>query len=312
LFARVAEWYTRYAKDVVGKTHAGSIPVPRTKMLTMYNSIMNEPKIVLITGGLSGIGFELTKLYISGGYKVYATTRNIQNFESLDFEGKSNVNPVEMDLLDPATVRTVVNKIIRETGHVDILINNAASGYYSSVEDIDPELFLKQFQVNVLGAVLMSKIVLPSMREQGSGKIINISSILGFSTAALNAPYSSCKYALESITETLALEVKPFGIDVILIQPGDFHTNFIKNSTVAQYTEKSPYYKLYKRMQDAVTSGKKGKDPKILAEKIYKISQKDKPALRYMVGKEVFIKKFLHTILFDNLWISFLRKYYKW
>lgn len=273
---------------------------------------MDTKEVVFITGGLSGVGFELTKIYAKNGYTVYASTRKIDNFESLQFEGKENVTPIVMDLLDPDSAKKAIEEVLKESKHINILINNAASGYYSSVEDIDTELFLSQFRVNVLGTVLMSKLVLPSMREHQKGKIINISSILGFSTAALNAPYSACKYAIESITETLALEVKPFGIDAILIQPGDFHTNFIKNAVLAKYTDSSPYFKLYKRMQDNINSGRKGKDPKILAEEIFKISRYNKPALRYMVGKEVLVKKLLHTVLYDNLWIRFMRRYYRW
>lgn len=273
---------------------------------------MARQDVVLITGGLNGIGFELTKIFAKNGYRVYASSRHIKNFDKTSLDGNYDVRPVEIDLLVPDTAQKAVQHILKESKHMDILINNAASGYYSSVEEIDTEIFLKQLQLNVLGTVLMTKLVLPSMREQRKGKIINISSILGFSTAALNAPYSACKYAIESISETLAFEVKPFGIDVILIQPGDFHTDFVKNAAIAKYDEDSPYFKLYRRMQKNINSYQKGRDPKDLAVKIYKISQCDKPALRYMVGKEVLIRKVLHTLLYDKLWVAFMRRYYKW
>lgn len=273
---------------------------------------MDKQNVVLITGGLHGIGFELTKLFAKNGYRVYASSRDIKKFDKTSLDRNYDIKTVEIDLSVPDTAQKAVQLILNESKHIDILINNAASGYYSSVEEIDTEIFLKQLQLNVLGTVLMTKLVLPSMREQHKGKIINISSILGFSTAALNAPYSACKYAIESITETLALEVKPFGIDVILIQPGNFHTNFVKNADIAKYAGDSPYIKLYERMQKNISSSQNGRDPKDLAEKIFKISQGDKPALRYMVGKEVLVRKILHTLLYDKLWVAFMRRYYKW
>jgi NAD(P)-dependent dehydrogenase (short-subunit alcohol dehydrogenase family) len=139
-----------------------------------------------------------------------------------------------------------------------------------------------------------------------------MSSILGFSTAALNAPYSASKYALESVSETLALEVKPFGIDVIILQIGDFHSDFLKNATRQSYTEKSPYYKLYKRQDDRLGDGGRGKDPIIVANKIVEICNKKRHPLRYMIGKEVFIKKLIHSLLPGKEWINFLRSFYNW
>ena len=274
-------------------------------------------KVILITGGSGGIGRATVLKFARNGYQTYASTRNldspaIKELQKISESEGISIIPVYLDLEKPDSIEQAINKIIKNEGRIDILINNAASGYFSSIEDIDRDVFLLQMEVNVLGVVQIIQNVLPNMRKQESGKIINVSSTLGFSTAPLNAPYSSSKYALESISETLALEVKPFGIDVVIVQPGDFHSGFIKNSIHQEYTKASPYYKLYKRSDDKINNQSIGRDPEIFADKVFKICESENPGLRYMIGKEVFIKKALHLLLPGNLWIKFLRFFYKW
>uniref|UniRef100_A0A7C4TRQ7 SDR family oxidoreductase n=1 Tax=candidate division WWE3 bacterium TaxID=2053526 RepID=A0A7C4TRQ7_UNCKA len=277
-----------------------------------------DNKVAIVTGGVSGIGQSIVLGLAGTGYRVYASTRNISSPSSSELTNLSkknilDVRLISLDLSKPDSVKTAISEIIKESGRVDVLVNNAASGYFAAVEDIEVAEFLHQIQVNVLGAILTAQAVLPQMRKQKSGKIINISSIMGFSTAPLNAPYSASKYALESISETLALEVKPFGIDVAILQLGDFHSKFLQNSTRPKYTADSPYYKLYKRQDEKINiGGGRGKNPAIIARTIAKICSERTSALRYMIGKEVFIRKSLHTVLIDNLWIKFLRFFYKW
>lgn len=277
-------------------------------------------KIVLITGSSSGIGSLTVLKFAREGYITYASTRNLESpeilrFQSIAKEESLSINPIYIDLLNHKSIEDAVEKIVSESGTIDVLINNAGYGYLSAVEDIDAEKFSKQFETNVSGTLKVIQEVIPHMRKQKKGLIINISSIMGFSTAPLNAPYSSSKYAIECVSETLALEVKPFGINVVIVEPGDFHTKFLDNAVQQEYTQDSPYLKLYMR-KDAKkaknSTVKNGKDPEIVADKLLEISKSDNPNLRYMIGKEVLIKRLLHTFLIDKLWIKFLRYYYKW
>jgi len=274
-------------------------------------------KTVLITGSSSGMGFSTVLKFARDGYVTYASTRKldspaIQEFESIAKKENLSITPIYLDLVDHKSIEEAVVKIIKETGRIDVLINNAGYGYLSAVEDIDATRFSRQFETNVGGVLKTIQTVIPYMRNQGKGLIINISSIMGFSTAPLNAPYSSSKYALECISETLALEVKPFGINVVIVQPGGFHTKFLENAVHQEYKQTSPYLKLYLRKDAKKSAGTENKDPSIVADLLLKISKSDNPKLRYMIGKEVLIKKLLHTFLIDSLWIKFLRFYYKW
>lgn len=273
-----------------------------------------DKKVVLITGSTSGIGLLSVLKFARQGFTVYASTRNLDSDtakELISIAEKENllIKPIRIDLLDHNSIESAIEKIIKEDGKIDVLINNAGYGYFSAVEDINSEEYLKQFKTNVVGVIKTIQDVLPYMRSQGKGLIINVSSIMGFSTAPLNTPYSSSKYALECISETLALEVKPFGIDVVIVEPGNFHTKFIQNAHFQEHSENSPYQKLYIRHTKKETSGK---DPKLIADLFLKISHTKNPRLRYMVGEDTLIRKLLHTFLIDSLWIKFLRFFYKW
>lgn len=283
------------------------------------DNMQNTNKVVLVTGGISGIGRLITIELAKRGYIVYASTREIQSEDVSTIKTKANdenltIIPVYIDLQQSDSITKAVATIIKDKGHIDILVNNAGIGYFAAIEDIKPDEFMNEVQVNVLGAVQTTQAVLPHMREQHSGKIINMSSIMGFSTAPLNGPYSASKYALEAITETLAVEVKRFGIDVILLQIGDFHSSFLKNALKHSYSSESAYYKLYKRQETKIGAGDRGKDPVAVANFIVKLCNEKNNNLRYMVGREVFLRKILYTILnsFGNGWTKFLRFYYKW
>lgn len=277
----------------------------------------NNTKVALVTGGTTGIGKSIVHKLAKKGYVVYASTRKLDSeavtqLKKLAVIEKLKIFPIKLDLTNSSSIKNAVDEIIENEGRIDILINNAAGGYFSAIEDIEKDKFMASIETNVAGVIETIKHVLPYMREQRSGKIFNISSILGFCTVPLNGPYSASKYAIESISETLATEVKPFGIDVIIIEPGDFHSEFIKKAVHAKFDEKSPYYKLYKRQWDKIEAGLGGRDPEMLADKIVEICHTRNPRLRYMVGREVLIKKLLHLIMFDDNWIKFLRRFYKW
>ena len=276
----------------------------------------DNKRTVLVTGGSSGIGYATTLTFARAGHVTYTSTRNLESSEIKDLKNiakKENLEifPLFVDLNDTNTIDTAFEEIETKHSGVDILVSNAAFGYLATVEDTDLNKYRTQFETNVIGTFYLMQKVIPYMRDKGKGLIINISSIMGFSTAPLNAPYSSSKFALESISETLAFEVKPFGIDVVIIQPGDFHTKFMSNAVHEDYNASSSYFKLYKRKDDK-SGNVGGKDPQIVADLLLKISKSNNPKLRYIVGKDALMKKVLHTLLFDNLWVRFLQFIYKW
>ncbi len=272
-------------------------------------------KAALITGSSSGMGFATALIFARNGYVTYASVRDtdsgkMQELREISSKEKLDIHVLHLDLTNHVSIENAVNDIVSKHGCVDVLINNAAYGYLSAVEDIDIHTFKKQFDTNVVGTLKLIQKVIPHMRKQKNGLIVNISSVMGFSTAPLNAPYSVSKFALESISETLAVEVKPFGINVVVLQPGSFHTKFLENAVRQDYSEDSPYYKLYKRMD--AKKDVEAKDPTIVADLIFNISKMKEPALRYTVGKDALIRKLIHTILPGKFWIKFLRFFYKW
>ena len=201
-------------------------------------------KSVLITGARSGMGLATALLLAESGYRVFAGVRG----ESAELdEAKArglDITPVMLDVQDSASIRAAVDQVVAQAGGIDVLVNNAGFGLLATVEDGTDEEIFKQFDVNVLGLIRMTREVLPHMRQAGDGVIINISSFLGRMGLPLLAHYNASKYAVEGITDSLRFEVGPFGIRVHSILAGLFGTNFVKKGLVANpatTSETSPY-----------------------------------------------------------------------
>ena len=176
-----------------------------------------KQKVLLITGCSSGIGYATSIKYAKNGYKVIGIVKdkNHQGYFEIKKaieEQNLDIELIELELSDGNAIKITVENILQKYQRIDVLINNAGFGYISAVEDVESDKLEDQFRVNTFAPLMLMKRVVPIMREQKSGLIINVSSIMGFSSAALNAPYSSSKHALENISETLALEVGKFGI----------------------------------------------------------------------------------------------------
>lgn len=180
-------------------------------------------KVVLITGASSGIGKETAIKLLDKGYIVYATARRLEMMEDLR---KIGAKTFAMDVTSDEEVATTVDKIIKETGRLDVLVNNAGYGVVGMVESVSMEEAHKQFEVNVFGVARLMNAVLPQMRKQKSGRIINLSSIAGKVSSAMLGWYSSSKFAVEALTDALRAEVKDLGIQLVLIEPNGVKTNF--------------------------------------------------------------------------------------
>ncbi|MBJ8105451.1 SDR family oxidoreductase [Bacillus cereus group sp. N8] len=270
---------------------------------------MNK-KIAVITGASSGFGLLTTLELAKKGYLVIATMRNLEKqvnvlSQAAKLNLQQNIKVQQLDVTDPSSIHSF-QLFLKEINRVDLLINNAGYANGGFVEEIPVEEYRKQFETNLFGAISITQLVLPHMREQKNGKIINISSISGQVGFPGLSPYVSSKYALEGWSESLRLEVKPFGIDVALIEPGSYNTNIWevgKQLAENQSDTTSPYKEYMDKIQKHINSGSDTfGNPIDVAQKIVKIAESKRTNLRYPIGKGVKFMIFAKKILPWKLW----------
>ncbi len=270
---------------------------------------MNK-KIAIITGASSGFGLLTTLELAKKDYVVIATMRNLEKQMNLisqatQLDLQQNITVQQLDVTDQNSIHNF-QLYIKEINRVDLLINNAGYANGGFVEEIPVEEYRKQFETNLFGAISITQLVLPYMREQKSGKIINISSISGQVGFPGLSPYVSSKYALEGWSESLRLEVKPFGIDVALIEPGSYNTNIWevgKQLATNQSDTSSPYKEYMGKIQKHINSGSDTfGNPIEVANKIIEIAESKRTNLRYPIGKGVKFMIFAKKILPWKLW----------
>ncbi|MET3025847.1 SDR family oxidoreductase [Flavobacterium sp. UW10123] len=264
-------------------------------------------KVVLITGGSSGIGKSIGEFLHQKGFVVYGTSRNPEKVLNSIFP------LVALDVRNADSIKTAVNRIIETSGRLDIVINNAGVGITGPLEEIPTEEIRNNFETNFFGPIEVMKAVLPQMRKQNSGLIINITSIAGYMGLPYRSVYSASKGALELITEALRMEVKAFGVEITNVAPGDFATNIAAGRYHAPVIKDSAYEKVYgdmlATMNDHVDAGS---NPNEMAEAVYKIIQTKKPNVHYKVG--AFMQKFsivLKRALPDKMYEKMLMNHYK-
>ncbi|MEO6509742.1 MAG: oxidoreductase [Nocardioides sp.] len=244
-------------------------------------------KVALVTGASSGIGEETARLLRAEGFEVYAVARRVDRMASL---GEAGVHAFAMDVTDDASMVAGVARVVAEQGRIDVLVNNAGYGSYGSVEDVPIEEARRQFEVNVFGLARLTQLVTPHMREQGSGRIINISSIGGKFYEPLGAWYHATKFAVEGFSDSLRLELKPFGIDVVIIEPGPIITewNSISRDSLVESSRGGAYEERAGRVRATMERGDTGwagTKPDVVARKILKAATTAHPKPRYPVGK---------------------------
>lgn len=279
---------------------------------------MNK-KIAIITGASSGFGLLTTLELAKKDYLVIATMRNIekQGFlisQATQLNLLQNITVQQLNVTDQNSIHNF-QLYIKEINRVDLLINNAGYANGGFVEEIPVEEYRKQFETNLFGAISITQLVLPYMREQKSGKIINISSISGQVGFPGLSPYVSSKYALEGWSESLRLEVKPFGIEVALIEPGSYNTNIWevgKQLATNQSDTSSPYKEYMGKIQKHINSGSDTfGNPIDVANKIVEIAESKRTNLRYPIGKGVKFMIFAKKILPWRLWEYLVLKSFK-
>lgn len=243
-------------------------------------------KVILITGASSGMGKEAAILLATQGHKVYAGARRLERLQELEPYG---VVPVEMDVTNEENNERAVDQIIEKEGRIDVLINNAGYGLYGPVEEIPMADARYQLDVNLFGLAHLTQQVLPHMRKQGSGRIINTSSMGGRIFTPLGAWYHATKHALEGWSDCLRLETKPFDIQVVVIQPGGIKTEFgeVLFKQMEKYYDTSAYksqMEPFKRMMSDPKMLERGTEPAVLAKVFAKAVNAKKPKRRYVKG----------------------------
>ena len=267
-------------------------------------------KVILITGASSGIGFDAARALARQGYKVYAAARRLERMEPLREDG---VVPVRMDVTDDASMRAGVDAVLEQEGRIDVLVNNAGYGYFGPVETVSMEEARRQLEVNVFGLARLSQLVLPAMRAQGSGRIINVASVAGKSVLYYGGWYHVTKYSVEALSDAMRMELKPFGIDVVIIEPGLIRTDW--GHIAADHLEESTVGTAY-----AETGGNMARNmhymydlkwpagPRVVTRALLRAVKSRRPKVRYRIGTGAGSLVFFHWLLPTRWWDAINRK----
>ena len=248
-------------------------------------------KVAVITGTSSGIGFETALALAREGYHTYATMRDVTKSDKIKEIAKKEslkIDVLELDVDNEDSAKTAVRQILDQKQRIDVLVNNAGWGLWGCVEDVSVDEFRAQFETNFFSIIRLIQEVTPTMRKQGSGTIVNVSSVAGRIGFPASPAYISSKFALEGLSESLRLEMAPFGVNVVIIEPGVIKTNFLNPMKMAKRSESDT---VYRDITVKVTSGVKmmaemGTHPKEVADTIVKAIKNENPLPRYIVGND--------------------------
>lgn len=241
-------------------------------------------KTILITGASRGFGKIWTEAFLKQGYKVAATARNVDSLNHLVEEYGESVLPLQLDVTNRDQCFEVVSKVQQRFGKIDVLINNAGYGLFGTIEEASEKEARDQFETNVFGTLWMTQAVIPVMRNQGSGHIVQLSSVLGVATVPLMGLYNATKFAIEGLTETMATEIQAFGIKTTLVEPIAYTTDFstasgvISSNPIALYEEfKKAVFEQFRTMPNG--------DPSATADVILKVVEAENSPTRIFFGK---------------------------
>jgi short-subunit dehydrogenase len=258
-------------------------------------------KVALVTGASSGIGKETAKLLIENGFIVYGASRRLEKMNDLKEMG---VKLLAMGLADDSSIVKRVDEILEIEKRIDVIVNNAGYGSYGALEDVPISEAKYQFEVNIFGLARLTQLLIPTMRKQESGKIINISSVGGSGGEPHGSWYHATKYALEGLSDSLRMELKQFGIDVVIIKPGAILTewNTIARDNLMKVSGNTAYKDLVnKHVKMLANADKVGSSPVVVAKTIMKAIKSKRPKTRYATGGGAKLIVFLQRILPDRL-----------
>ena len=265
-----------------------------------------KEKVILLTGASSGIGFSAAQLLARAGHKVYGAARRLSEMEPLRADG---VVPLYLDVTDEASCRAAVEQVLAAEGRIDVLVNNAGFGYFGALETVPLEDARRQMEVNVFGLARLTQLVLPGMRGRRSGRVVNVASIAGKIILYFGGWYHVSKFAVEAYSDALRMEMKPFGVDVSIIEPGGIRTPWggIAADHLADSTRGTAYEKdgaaeadfLRKAYGMKVLTG-----PQVVARAILRAATARRPRVRYRVGLGSSSLIWLHHLLPARWWDS--------
>lgn len=277
-----------------------------------------KQKSVLITGATDGLGRAATILLAERGYRVFATGRSAEKRAQLDALAREKNLPIEtlpLDVCDDDSVQSAVSSVLAKAGAIDVLFNNAGVNFTAAVEDLRMEDWRRQFETNFFGVLRVTQAAMPHMRERGSGRILMMSSVSGFVTAPTQGAYSSSKFALEALSNALRLELYPFDVKVILIEPGYIITGIQQAAAelAKPYLAKmdsGPYAPLYARFFKSVTGARaqSGTTPEDCAHVILKAIESPNPKIRYGVTRLATVAKWCKRLLSDKMVDAIFRR----
>ena len=272
-------------------------------------SSMKSNKVILLTGASSGIGYDTAVALAQQGHKVYAAARRVERMEPLRQYG---IVPLKMDVTDEASMKEGVKTLLDAEGRIDVLINNAGYGYFGAVENVPMDDARNQLEVNVFGLARLCQLVLPTMRAQHSGRIINTASVAGRSVFYYGGWYHVSKYAVESLSDAMRMELKPFGIDVVIIEPGAIKTNW--GIIAADHLIESSKGTAYEQTGTMMANNLRNmylsntiSDPAVVRKAIVRAVNARRPCTRYRIGRMANAIVFFHWLLPTRWWDAFLR-----
>jgi short-subunit dehydrogenase len=277
-------------------------------VLNLFVKVIIMKKVIFITGASSGIGEATALKLLDEGYIVYGGSRHLKKMQDIK---KKGAKLLEIDMTKEDTLEAAVKKIIDQEGRINVLFNNAGYGLYGTVEETDIDKARHQFEVNLFGLARLTQLVLPYMRKQKSGKIINTSSMGGKVYTPLGAWYHATKHALEGWSDSLRLELKQFGIDVVIIEPGGIKTSWgsIAADNIEKISQDGPYADFARKVADGLRStySEDGdlSPPSVIANEVSKAIKSSNPKTRYVAGKFarllMFVRKWLGDKVYDFL-----------
>ena len=266
--------------------------------------------VALVTGASSGMGMDFALRLLAEGYVVYGTARRLERMAAIEAAGG---NVVALDVTNDISLVSCVERIIREQGRIDVLINNAGYGQFGALEDVPMDEARRQLETNLLGPARLIQLCLPHMRARKFGKIFNISSIGGKLATPLGGWYHASKFAIEGFSDSLRNEVRSFGIDVIVIEPGAIESEWagIALQESERYSGRGVYGGLVAKARSSAVANRRAPPPRVISDLIVRALQADRPATRYhgggLAGPLLFLRRCLSDRMMDRLIMSAFR-----
>ena len=253
----------------------------------------SNQKVAVVTGTSSGVGHETSLALARSGFRTYATMRNLnksENIKSVATKEKLPIHINQLDVTDDISIKNAVQAILSEVGRIDVLVNNAGYALNGAFEDLTTDEIKAQFETNLFGVIRTTQAILPIMRKQEFGIIVNMSSGAGRLGYPGGSAYVSTKFAVEGLSESMAYELEPFGIKVVLVEPGVIRTNFANAMVVAKKSQdpNSPYSQIMQKMATSFEHMmENGSSPDLVAKVVLKAVTSENPSLRYLAGKDI-------------------------